>query len=77
MTARTLAALLSSAAVVGSVGCLNLYEVNIETPIQAKIDVSAFQRVLVAGFVTGGSKAVDTNTETVRLLKSQLRTKSM
>ena len=29
-------------------------EIPIETPIQAKLDVSAFQRVLVAGFVTGG-----------------------
>jgi hypothetical protein len=53
-----------------------LYEVPIETPIPAKLDVSAFQRVLVAGFVAGGSDEVDTNQETVRLLRSQLRTKS-
>jgi len=51
-------------------------EIPIETPIQAKLDVSAFQRVLVAGFVTGGSEDVDANQETVRLLRSQLRTKS-
>jgi len=38
--------------------------------------VSAFQRVLVAGFVTGGTEDVDTNQETVRLLRSQLRNKS-
>ena len=36
----------------------------------------AFQRVLVAGFVAGGSEDVDANQETVRLLRSQLRTKS-
>jgi hypothetical protein len=53
-----------------------LYEVPVETPIPAKLDVSAFQRVLIAGFVAGGSEDVDTNQETVRLLRSQLRTKS-
>jgi len=51
-------------------------EVTIETPIQAKLDVSSFQRVLVAGFITGGTEDVDANLETVRLLRSQLRTKS-
>ncbi len=52
------------------------YEIPIETPIKPKLDVSAFQRVLVAGFVAGGSEDVDANQETVRLLRSQLRTKS-
>ena len=52
------------------------YEIPIETPIQPKLDVSAFQRVLVAGFVAGGNEDVDANQETVRLLRSQLRTKS-
>ena len=52
------------------------YEIPIETPIQPKLDVSAFQRVLVAGFVTGGTEDIDANQETVRLLRSQLRTKS-
>ena len=60
-----------------SAGCgTELYEVPVETPIPAKLDVSAFQRVLVAGFVAGGSEDLDTNQETVRLLRSQLRTKS-
>jgi hypothetical protein len=54
----------------------NYFEIPIETPIQPKLDVSAFQRVLVAGFVTGGTEDVDANQETVRLLRSQLRTKS-
>jgi len=52
------------------------FEIPIETPIQPKLDVSAFQRVLVAGFVAGGTEEVDANQETARLLKSQLRSKS-
>jgi hypothetical protein len=56
--------------------CTNFYEIPIETPIQPKMDVSPFQRVLVAGFVSGGTDDVDANLETVRLLRSQLRTKS-
>jgi len=52
------------------------YEVPIETPIQPKLDVTPFQRVLIAGFVAGGTEDVDTNQETVRLLRSQLRSKS-
>ena len=38
--------------------------------------MSAFQRVLVAGFIAGGTEDVDGNLETTRLLRSQLRTKS-
>jgi hypothetical protein len=38
--------------------------------------VSAFQRVLVAGFIAGGTDDVDGNLDTTRLLRSQLRTKS-
>jgi hypothetical protein len=56
--------------------CAGFYEIPIETPIQPKMDVSAFQRVLVAGFISGGGDDVDANLETVRLLRSQLRTKS-
>ena len=56
--------------------CVNYYEVPVETPLQPKLDVAGFQRVLVAGFVTGGSGDVDTNLETARLLKSQLRSNS-
>ena len=48
----------------------------IETPIQAKLDVAAFRRVLVAGFISGGTDDVDANLETVRLLRSQLRSKT-
>jgi hypothetical protein len=52
------------------------FEIPIETPIQPKLDVTPFQRVLIAGFVAGGSEDLDTNQETVRLLRSQLRNKS-
>jgi hypothetical protein len=54
----------------------NYYEIPIETPIQPKLDVTPFQRVHVVGFVAGGTEDVDANQETVRLLRSQLRTKS-
>jgi hypothetical protein len=51
-------------------------EVPVETPIRPKIDASPFSRVYVAGFVSGGSEDVDTNLETVRLLRSQLKNKA-
>jgi hypothetical protein len=57
-------------------GCASFYEIPIETPIAAKLDVSAFQRVFIAGFLSGGTDDVDGNLETVRLLRSQLRMKS-
>jgi hypothetical protein len=76
MTARTAAAAASLALALTLVACTNFYEVPIETPIQPKMDVSPFQRVLIAGFLAGGSEDVDANLETVRLLRSQLRSKS-
>lgn len=69
----SVAAMLAAAAVACGP---SYFEIPIETPIRPKMDVSPFQRVLVAGFVAGGSDDVDTNLETVRLLRSQLRTKS-
>jgi hypothetical protein len=78
MTARSAAAA-SSFVLLGALalaGCTGFYEIPIETPIQPKMDVTAFQRVLVAGFIGGGTDDVDANLETVRLLRSQLRTKS-
>ena len=60
----------------GLASCVSFVEIPVETPIRAKLDVSPFSRVLVAGFVAGGSDQVDANLETVRLLRSQLRTKS-
>ena len=76
MTARR-ARILSSLVAVGlTAACTSYYEIPIETPIRPKLDVSAFQRVLVAGFISGGTEDVDANLETTRLLRSQLRTKS-
>lgn len=76
MTARNVAAIASLALFAATAGCTSFYEVPIETPIQAKLDVGAFRRVLVAGFISGGTEDVDANMETVRLLRSQLRTKT-
>jgi hypothetical protein len=76
MTARRARILSSLAAVLLTGACTSYYEIPIETPIRPKLDVSAFQRVLVAGFISGGTEDVDANLETTRLLRSQLRTKS-
>src|SRR5947208_5372060 len=78
MTARSAAAASSLvlAGMLALAGCTGFYEIPIETPIQPKMDVTGFQRVLVAGFISGGTDDVDANLETVRLLRSQLRTKS-
>jgi hypothetical protein len=56
------------------VGCGGIIEVPVETPLQSKLDVSGFRRILIAGFVTdldGGD--VDLSAETSRLLQNQLR----
>jgi hypothetical protein len=75
MTVRIAAAIASATVAVTLAGCSAFYEIPVEIPIQAKIDVSNFQRVLVAGFLAGGSASIDPNTETARLLRSQLRSK--
>ncbi len=76
MTAGLLKRLASLALVLAASGCTNYFEIPIETPIQPKLDITPFQRVLIIGFIAGGSEDVDTNLETVRLLRSQLRTRS-
>ena len=73
---RNAAAIASLLVLCGSLACTSFYEIPIETPIQPKMDVSSFNRVLVAGFIGGGTDDVDANLETVRLLRSQLRSKS-
>ena len=73
---RNVAAVVSLVVLCAAVGCTNFYEIPIETPIQPKMDVTPFSRVLVAGFISGGTDDVDGNLETVRLLRSQLRSKS-
>jgi len=76
MIARRVSLLASVGAALVVVACTNSFEIPIETPIRPKLDVGAFQRVLVAGFIAGGTEDVDGNLETTRLLRSQLRTKS-
>jgi hypothetical protein len=71
-TAKTLA---SAALALAASGCLTFVEVPVETPIRPKIDASPFSRVYVAGFLPSGTEDVDTNLETVRLLRSQLKNK--
>jgi hypothetical protein len=73
MIGRIAAAIVSVPLGFGLGACVHYYEVPVEVPIQAKIDVSRFDRVLVAGFLAGGSRTIDPNTETARLLRSQLR----
>ncbi len=54
--------------------CATFVEVPVETPLQSKIDVSRFRRVLVAGFATELAESdLELSPETVRLLQNQLR----
>ena len=76
MTGRAALTVSSCLAVALTAACTSYYEIPVETPIRAKLDVGAFQRVLVAGFLAGGTDEIDGNLETTRLLRSQLRTKS-
>lgn len=63
---------LAAAALAG--GCATVVEVPVETPLQSKIDVSNFRRVLVAGFVTDLEEAdIELGSETTRLIQNQLR----
>lgn len=76
MSARRVATAASLALTALLAGCsTSVFEVPIETPIKATLDVSPFSRVFVAGFIAGGVEDVDGNQETVRLLRSQLRSK--
>jgi hypothetical protein len=55
-------------------GCSSVLEVPVETPLQSKLDVSGFRRILIAGFVTDLQESdVDLSAETSRLLQNQLR----
>ena len=55
-------------------GCAGIVEVPVETPLQSKLDVSRFRRILIAGFVTDlETSDVDLSSETARLLQNQLR----
>ena len=73
---RNVAALCSLLLLCATAGCTNYFEVPIETPIQPRMDITPFSRIFVAGFISGGTDDVDANMETVRLLRSQLRSRS-
>ena len=73
MTARLAKTVSSLAAVALMSACGGYSEISIETPIRPTMDVSAFQRVFVAGFISGGSEDVDGNLETTRLLLQTVR----
>ena len=76
-TTSLLVAAVAAVAAATAIACgASSYEIPIETPIRPKLDLSPFQRILIVGFVAGGSEDVDANEETVRLLRNQLRTKS-
>jgi hypothetical protein len=66
---------LALAAGLATAGCASFYEVPIETPLQSKLDVSSFRRIMIVGFVTDASSdaEIDLSAETVRLLQNQLR----
>jgi len=65
-------------ATLGAGGCSSVTEIQVETPLQSKLDVSAFRRVIVAGFVTEpwSGTDIDVSSETARLLQNQLRAQS-
>ncbi len=74
---RTKATLLALLAALATACGGGYTEIPIETPIQPKLDISAFQRIFIAGFIAGANEDVDANMETVRLLRSQLRNKGI
>ena len=70
---RTHGPLVLAAALAAS-GCSSMIEVPVDTPLQSKLDVSGFRRILIAGFVTDLEDSdVDLSAETSRLLQNQLR----
>jgi hypothetical protein len=65
---------LAIAAALAAAGCSSMLEVPVDTPLQSKLDVSGFRRILIAGFVTDLEDSdVDLSAETSRLLQNQLR----
>jgi hypothetical protein len=68
-------AALLTAIVLTAAGCARTsQQVLIQVPATAKLETAAVQRVLVAGFVSGGSEEdVDVAQETVGVFRSQLR----
>jgi hypothetical protein len=76
-TVASLSLILACVGAQAACGGSGSVEIPIETPIAPKLDITAFQRVYVAGFLAGAGDDVDANMETVRLIRSQLRTKNI
>lgn len=57
-------------------GCVSAYDIAIDMSAKPTMDVSAFQRVLVPGFIAGGVDDIDVDAETTRLLRSQFRSRT-
>jgi len=78
--ARRPSATLALAALLGltlSACSSTVYEVVIQAPVSAKLDISKYQRIYVAGFVASPNDDLDASMETVRLLRNQLRNKNV
>lgn len=74
---KSRSAVLALVCAAGLQGCSSFVEVPIETPLQSKLDVGTFRRVLIAGFVTPPGEAdIELSSETSRLLQNQLRSSS-
>jgi len=65
-----------AAAAAAITSCTSYRQIDIEIPVSAKIDVSRFERIFVAGFVTESTESLNLDIETVRLLRGQLRNQS-
>jgi hypothetical protein len=61
------------AAAIAAAGCSSMLEVPVDTPLQSKLDVSGFRRILIAGFGPTSRTPTWTVAETSRLLQTQLR----
>ena len=68
--------LAACAAALSLSSCVSYYPIAIGVREEARLDVSDFNRVLVASFVTRTNQAVDLDTESMRLLRNQLRNKT-
>lgn len=73
---RTLGFPLASALALAGCAAGPYLEVPIEIPIEAKLDLSDYGRVLVGSFVTQTNENLDLDSETSRLLRNQLRINS-
>jgi hypothetical protein len=58
-------------------GCASVTDVPVSQPATPSVDLSAFDRVWIAGFLTSAPRDIDLNVETVRLLRSQLKSRTL